>query len=269
MKFGRKIKTAVKESGDFKGQKKGTITKEWAEWSGKIKADKTPAKDVSKTDIILGTKKCSVKNADGAQLMSGKKGESKATVEAAAKSKNRLDNAFLQQILREIADLEEKTTSGYYASMDNLQQLSANKDFKKFIDLALAVEAERIEYDAELQDLRDNGDTVNKAVAKLTAGKWNPDKWNGPGSLNSDGRPSLTSGMSDAIANRKNIVDNESKKNTPSIEFLQLRIIQKLLRCMLFFLKPEQSIYFHPGIIVYSIQLMKQLSMPHDKAMIR
>ena len=68
---------------------------------------------------------------------------------------------------------------------------------------------------------------------------------------------------------RKNIVDNESKKNTPSIEFLQLRIIQRSLRCMLVFLKPEQSIYYPPGIIVYSIQLMKRLLISHDKAIIK
>ena len=68
---------------------------------------------------------------------------------------------------------------------------------------------------------------------------------------------------------RKNIVDIKSKNNTPSIEFLQLRIIQKSLRCMLVFLKPEQSIYYPPGIIVYSIQLMKRLLISHDKAIIK
>ena len=68
---------------------------------------------------------------------------------------------------------------------------------------------------------------------------------------------------------RKNIVDNESKINTPSIEFLQLRIIQKSLRCMLVYLKPEQLIYYPPGIIVYSIQLMKRLLIYHDKAIIK
>lgn len=220
MQFGTKVKDAVGVGGDFKGQKKGTITKEWAEWSGKKKADKTPSKDVSKTDIILGTKKCSVKNADGAQLMSGKKGESKATVEAASKSKTLLSDKLLQDIYDSIEKLEEKTTSGYYASMDNLQQLSANKDFKKFIDLALAVEKERIEYDAELLALRDAGDTVNVAVAKLTAGKWNPKDWKGPGTLNSDGRPSLTQGMQTAIDNQKNIKDKittlSAKTTTPA-----------------------------------------------------
>ena len=68
---------------------------------------------------------------------------------------------------------------------------------------------------------------------------------------------------------RKNIVDNESKNNTPSIEFIQLRIIRKSLRCMLVYLKPEQSIYYPPGIIVYSIQLMKRLLISHDKAIIK
>ena len=68
---------------------------------------------------------------------------------------------------------------------------------------------------------------------------------------------------------RKNIVDNESKKNTPNIEFIQLRIIQKSLRCMLVFLKPEQSIYYPPGIIVYSIQLMKRLSRSHGRLLVR
>ena len=50
---------------------------------------------------------------------------------------------------------------------------------------------------------------------------------------------------------RKNNVDNESKKNTPSIEFLQLRIIQRSLRCMLVFLKPEQSIYYPSSFLVH------------------
>ena len=60
---------------------------------------------------------------------------------------------------------------------------------------------------------------------------------------------------------RKNFIIEEVKINIPNIEFLQLRIIQKSLRFMRVFLKPEQSIYYPPGIIVYSIQLMKRLLM--------
>ena len=120
MQFGRKVREAVGVGGKFAGQKQGTITKEWADWSGKIKADKTPAKDVSKTDIILGTKKCSVKNADGAQLMSGKKGESIATAEAAALTSG-LDPALLSKLTNGFNALEAFTTEGYYASIENLK----------------------------------------------------------------------------------------------------------------------------------------------------
>jgi len=59
---------------------------------------------------------------------------------------------------------------------------------------------------------------------------------------------------------RKNFIFEKNEKNMPTIEFLQLRIIQKSLRYMLLFLKPEQTIYYPSGIIVYSIQLMKRLS---------
>ena len=68
---------------------------------------------------------------------------------------------------------------------------------------------------------------------------------------------------------RKNFIIEEAKINIPSIEFLQLSIIQKSLRFMRIFLKPEQSIYYPPGIIVYSIQLMKRLLISYDKAVIR
>ena len=57
-----------------------------------------------------------------------------------------------------------------------------------------------------------------------------------------------------------NFVNKDSNKNITSIEFLQLSIIQKSLRFMRVFLKPEQSIYYPSGNIVYSIQLMKRIS---------
>ena len=44
--------------------------------------------------------------------------------------------------------------------------------------------------------------TQKQIVAKLVAGKWNPEKWKGPGTLNADGKPYLSTGMSDAIKNK-------------------------------------------------------------------
>ena len=85
MKFGKKIFAQIKTKGKFDTQEQGKLTDQWTEWTKFGSKDKGKrGSDTSKTDIVLGNKRCSVKNASGAQLMSGKKGESKATVEPAA-----------------------------------------------------------------------------------------------------------------------------------------------------------------------------------------
>tara|TARA_B100000963_G_scaffold195085_2_gene169760 strand:- start:7643 stop:8926 length:1284 start_codon:yes stop_codon:yes gene_type:complete len=70
----RKIPSGKHDAGF--GQSKRNMSPIWSELSGKT------GKDTSKTDILLAGQKCSVKG-PVAQLMSGKKGESKATVLAA------------------------------------------------------------------------------------------------------------------------------------------------------------------------------------------
>jgi len=116
MLFGENIKKAIDKAGDFKFQAKGTITEFWKKNGGK--------NNTSKTDIILGGKKCSVKNASGAQLMSGKKGESIATTAAAAKESG-LNKEAQETITEAMQKLEEDVTEGYYASLENLKNLKA------------------------------------------------------------------------------------------------------------------------------------------------
>ena len=122
MIFGKKILSEVKVGGTFEFQDKGPITQQWADWSGKKKKDQTPSKDTSKTDIILGGKQYSVKNANGAQLMSGKKGESIATASAAADMTG-MTNKVLSEMTTAMDKLEEVTTEGYYASLEHLKIL--------------------------------------------------------------------------------------------------------------------------------------------------
>ena len=117
--FGNVVKNAVKTPGKYKIQKKGQMTDDWMSWS-----DKTGS-DTSKTDVVIGEKNCSVKNAGGAQLMSGKKGESKATVEAAAKA-IKLDDEIKNNLTGLMDKLQEHTTDGYYASMDLLKRFKAS-----------------------------------------------------------------------------------------------------------------------------------------------
>ena len=111
--FGNKIKTEIKGNGTFKFQSKGTITADWKKWGGR--------NNTSKTDIIIGGKNCSVKNANGAQLMSAKKGEATATVNAAADS-NLIEKARIE-IANSLGKLEQQTTEGYYASVERLKIL--------------------------------------------------------------------------------------------------------------------------------------------------
>ena len=91
--FGQNIINAgAPKGGGFDFQEKGSLTSFWKENGG--------SNVTSKTDITLGGHQYSVKNADGAQLMSGKKGESTATAVAAAREVNpNFENSELVQIL--------------------------------------------------------------------------------------------------------------------------------------------------------------------------
>ena len=108
MTFGKKIVGVVGGDGTYEIQAKGQMTDEWMTWAKKKGAD------TSKTDIVIGGYKYSVKNADGAQLMSGKKGESIATANAAAKTA-KIDT--VASLVKSMDKLEEATTNGYYASV--------------------------------------------------------------------------------------------------------------------------------------------------------
>ena len=195
--FGNSVVTTVKKAGahgdgKFAFQNNGKVTVDWAKWSGKqvIKYAKdgvtvksaTTKKDVSKTDIVLSGNKFSVKNADGAQLMSGKKGESIATVEAAANKAGLATDANIN-IVRSLNDLEGETTEGYYASMENLKSLWTNKkkEYNTVLKLAKAMQKELDDWESTPKDKRKQ--------------RWNPDNWKGPGELSKTGKPAVTKGM--------------------------------------------------------------------------
>ena len=129
MTFGNNILKAVGTPGTFEFQDHGTITKDWAKWANKS------GKDTSKTDIILGGKQYSVKNASGAQLMSGKKGESIATATAAAEMTG-MTAGVHTEIVQAMNKLEAVTTEGYYASVEHLKILKANAPGMKIFDYA-------------------------------------------------------------------------------------------------------------------------------------
>ena len=127
--FGNKVKKAVKSEGKYKIQAKGQMTDDWMTWADK------KGTDTSKTDVIIGGLYCAVKNAGGAQLMSGKKGESKATVEAAAQAVKGFDDEIKENLTGLLNNLQEHTTDGYYASMDLLKRFKASnpgKDAKMY-----------------------------------------------------------------------------------------------------------------------------------------
>ena len=129
MALGKNIKTAVEGDGKFEFQGKGKTTSDWQKWKGR------GGSDTSKTDIVIGGKKCSVKNAAGAQLMSGKKGESIATTCAASEASG-LDGDVTGDILQSINELETVLTEGYFASVDNLKQLKKHGGGQKLVDWA-------------------------------------------------------------------------------------------------------------------------------------
>ena len=165
MLFGENIKTAIEKAGNFKFQAKGKITDFWKANGGK--------NNTSKTDIILGGKKCSVKNAAGAQLMSGKKGESIATTVAAAEESGL--NAEAQKIITDaMSKLESDVTEGYYASLENLKKLKEFGGGKTLKDYATA-EVEKYEKDLaawksqENPQKKDEPKKPNKDIMKVAA----------------------------------------------------------------------------------------------------
>ena len=117
LSFGKKIVDKVGGDGTFQTQKGGTLTAEWKRWGG--------VNNTSKTDIVVGGKNCSVKNANGAQLMSAKKGEAKATTTAASIMDPKLTARAMGDILGSLDKLEQQTTVGYYASVEHLKILKS------------------------------------------------------------------------------------------------------------------------------------------------
>jgi len=162
--FGEKIKNALPDEGDgkFAIQKKGTITADWKKWGGK--------NNTSKTDIVIGKYKCSVKNADGAQLMSAKSGESIATAEAAAEeingTKNPIPAKTLNGITAAMDELAQFTSEGYYASMDNLRALKEKGQGKTLIKY---LEQKQKDYEKDLEKWKKSGGAKKDKPKDLTA----------------------------------------------------------------------------------------------------
>ena len=114
--FGKKIVSQIHGNGAFETQTGGVLTTDWKLWGG--------VNNTSKTDIVVGGKNCSVKNANGAQLMSAKKGEAQATTNAAAIMGGLSDRAK-NGIVGALEKLEQQTTVGYYASVEHLKILKS------------------------------------------------------------------------------------------------------------------------------------------------
>jgi len=162
--FGEKIKNALPGKGDgkFAVQTKGTITADWKKWGGK--------NNTSKTDIVIGKFKCSVKNADGAQLMSAKSGESIATAEAAAEeingTKNPIPAKTLSGLTAAMDELAQFTSEGYYASMDNLRALKEKGQGKTLIKY---LEKKQKDYEKDLEKWENSGGLKKDKPKGLTA----------------------------------------------------------------------------------------------------
>ena len=116
LSFGNKIVRQIGGNGAFETQTGGALTTDWKRWGG--------VNNTSKTDIVVGGKNCSVKNANGAQLMSAKKGEAQATTNAAAIMAG-LANRAQADIVGALEKLEQQTTVGYYASVEHLKILKS------------------------------------------------------------------------------------------------------------------------------------------------
>ena len=206
--FGQNIITAgAPVGGAFDFQEKGSLTSFWKENGG--------SNVTSKTDITLGGNQYSVKNADGAQLMSGKKGESTATAVAAAKEVNpNFENSdIVKTLVASIEKMQTVTTEGYYASAGNLQRLKDDAGkHKNLYDLAVASQKELDKFDKEFADLKKAKTAAKRDKAKIKkleddfAKLWPPygkgqrgwkastgraKGWGGVGELTKSGRPTL------------------------------------------------------------------------------
>jgi len=203
--FGQNIIDAgAPKGGGFDFQEKGSLTSFWKENGG--------SNVTSKTDITLGGHQYSVKNADGAQLMSGKKGESTATAVAAAREVNpQFENsALVQELIASIDKLSQVTTEGYYASAGNLQRLKDDAGkHKNLYDLAVATKKELDKYEKEFEDLKKAKKKVGRDKVKIKkleddfAKLWPPGGggrgfspstgrgkgWGGTGQLGTTGKP--------------------------------------------------------------------------------
>jgi hypothetical protein len=162
--FGNKIKGEIGVGGKYEKQASGAVTADWTEWSGGKKG-----KDTSKTDIVLGGVQCSVKNAAGAQLMSGGSEESKATAEAAAVAingtKNPLPAKTLTALKASMDELERFTSDGYYASMENLRKLKEAGHDGTLISL---LQKKQKEYEKEYKEWKKSGGLKKDEPKDLT-----------------------------------------------------------------------------------------------------
>jgi hypothetical protein len=162
--FGEKIIKALPGKGDgkFAVQKSGTITAFWKDKGGR--------NSTSKTDIVIGGYQCSVKNADGAQLMSAKSGESIATAEAAAVeingTKNPIPAKTLNGITAAMDELAQFTSEGYYASMDNLRALKEKGHSGTLISY---LEKKEKDIKKDMEKWKDSGGAKKDKPKDLTA----------------------------------------------------------------------------------------------------
>tara|TARA_B100001123_G_C15237979_1_gene997948 strand:+ start:40 stop:1602 length:1563 start_codon:yes stop_codon:yes gene_type:complete len=229
------VKSDAAPSGtDYKFQEGGSISKFWKDNGGR--------NNTAKADIILGNRQYSVKNADGAQLMSGKKGESSATAAAAAEAIGISD--FAQDLIKSIKKLETVTTKGYYASADNLKRLkqNANQSTTLYM-LASALDKESKRYDKEFAKYKKDKAKLKKKKDKKGEEKldkewlkaWPPNSsgskkigdkfkfakkgWSKIGTLGSKGKPSLGRDLPKVLAKGKQSKELQTKINIENKKF--------------------------------------------------
>ena len=226
--LGTKIKKskAPPGAGGFEFQSGGNLSTFWTDNGG--------VNNTAKADIILGKFQYSVKNADGAQLMSGKKGESSATAAAAADALGMPKIA--SGLIKSIQNLETVTTKGYYASADNLKRLKQNADKNTTLFmLATALDKESKRYDKEFAQYKKDKAKLKKKKDKKGEEKldkewlkaWPPNSsgnkkigsnfkpakkgWSKIGTLGSSGKPSLGRDLPKVLKGGKQSKELETK----------------------------------------------------------
>ena len=227
--LGKKIiesKAGPPLGGGFSFQSGGGLSKFWTDNGG--------VNNTAKADIILGKFQYSVKNADGAQLMSGKKGESSATAAAAAEALGMPKIA--SGLIKSIQNLETVTTKGYYASADNLKRLKQNADKNTTLFmLATALDKESKRYDKEFAQYKKDKAKLKKKKDKKGEEKlnkewlkaWPPGAsgnkkigskfksakkgWSKIGTLSSSGKPSLGRDLPKVLKGGKQSKELETK----------------------------------------------------------